>query len=244
MSDFMSEWPLSRTADVRVPRTMERILEALGADREFSDAVIGDLAEEFAIRASEDGERSARSWYRWESLRVAPYLVRDWWLGLGGKGVARLAGVVLIATVALNVFETATRVALHSTDPGVRSLHAALLDRGIGGLLLFKAIMLLWTFVDGMVGGYVAARLGGRAPMASALALAAAWSVAMVWMTALPTGGLLGDLPAAAIAVALAFRVANIGTLVAGILAGGVLGAGRAGYRSAIFPAPAADLER
>lgn len=40
-------------------RAVERLLEALGAEPEFRDALLGDLTEELAIRAAYDGERAA-----------------------------------------------------------------------------------------------------------------------------------------------------------------------------------------
>ena len=209
------------TRDLPVPRRMEQLLEALGADTEFRDAVLGDLAEEFAIRASADGEDAARSWYYSESLRVAPYLVRDWWRSLRGGDVARFAGIVLLSSAALNVFEVVTRVVVFAL-PGFGSLWDTLLGWGIAGPLLFQAIMLLWTFVDGMFGGYVAARLGSRAPLTGALALGAAFGIFMLLTTIL----LVDSSP-----IALAFRSLNIATLVAGIITGGVLVSARAPRR-------------
>ena len=84
-----------------VPHRMERLLEALGADTEVRDAVIGDLAEEFAIRAEMDGVGAARRWYFRESLRVAPYLVRDWWRGLTARDAWYFTRVVGVSSVAL-----------------------------------------------------------------------------------------------------------------------------------------------
>jgi hypothetical protein len=39
-------------SDSLAPRTAERLLEAIGADTEFRDSVIGDLAKEFGINAA------------------------------------------------------------------------------------------------------------------------------------------------------------------------------------------------
>ena len=44
---------------IRPPRVAEAVLESLGAQPEFRDDVLGDLAEELAIRAGWDGERAA-----------------------------------------------------------------------------------------------------------------------------------------------------------------------------------------
>lgn len=57
---------------------VERLLHAIGADPRFIDAVFGDLAEEFALRATWDGTASARWWYGCEVVRSAPHLLRSW----------------------------------------------------------------------------------------------------------------------------------------------------------------------
>lgn len=56
----------------------ERLLQALGADPDFAEGVLGDLAEEYAFRAVRDGISAARWWYAREALRSAPHLVRSW----------------------------------------------------------------------------------------------------------------------------------------------------------------------
>ena len=167
-------------SDLPVPRRMERLLESFGADTEFRDAVIGDLAEEFAIRASEDGVHAARRWYRREALRVAPYLVRDWWRGLRGKDRWYYARTVVLSGVALYLFDLGTRLAMYAIDPGLRSVWDALREFGDAGLFLFPVLMLVWTLVDGVFGGYIAARIGRRAPLTSALALGAACAAFMI----------------------------------------------------------------
>ena len=203
-------------SDLPVPRRMERLLESFGADTEFRDAVIGDLAEEFAIRAKEDGARAARRWYRREALRVAPYLVRDWWRGLQGRDAWYFARTITLSSVLLYVFERATRLVMYGIDPGLRSLWEAMSELGDAGLILYAALMLVWTLADGVFGGYVAARLGRRAPLTSALALAAAWMAIMVGVATQSTG------------ILLMFRILNTITIATGIILGGVLGATRA----------------
>jgi len=99
---------LSRAPEV-VPRTGappggEALLQALRADPAFADAVLGDLAEEYALRAARDGVGAARWWYARDALRSAPHLVRSAVRYLGPRGRARLvasfAGVVLASTLA------------------------------------------------------------------------------------------------------------------------------------------------
>ena len=204
------------------PRRAERLLESLGADTEFSDDVIGDLAEEFEIRAMADGVGAARRWYYRESLRVAPYLVRDWWRGLRANDIGRLAATICFSGAALMAFDVATRLAWFTVDPGLVSLWKALHARGDGWVLVFPAIMLLWTVVDGMVGGYVAARVGRRAPLASALALAVVSAVIMV----------VEDVLSPSSWIVLPFRVLNVMAIVGGVLAGGMLSASRGARRA------------
>lgn len=72
-----------------VPRAAERLLEGLGADAEYREALLGDLAEEYATRLAYDGPGAARRWYRREALRVAPHLLRDWTRRLRWRGAAR-----------------------------------------------------------------------------------------------------------------------------------------------------------
>ncbi|HEU4565169.1 MAG TPA: permease prefix domain 2-containing transporter [Gemmatimonadaceae bacterium] len=55
----------------------EALLRAIGAEPAFAEAVLGDLAEEYALRASRDGEAAARWWYAREALRSTPHLIRS-----------------------------------------------------------------------------------------------------------------------------------------------------------------------
>jgi len=60
------------------PQRIEALLQSLGADPDFADDVLGDLAEEFSLRCRWDGAPAARRWYYREALRTAPHLLRDW----------------------------------------------------------------------------------------------------------------------------------------------------------------------
>jgi hypothetical protein len=64
------------------PITVERLLEALGTKTDFRDGLLGDLAEEFALRAEREGAPATRRWYYRESIRATPHLLRDWARGL------------------------------------------------------------------------------------------------------------------------------------------------------------------
>lgn len=74
----------------------ERVLHTLGVEPAFAEAVLGDLAEEYAERATV-GVSNARQWYAAQALRSAPHLIRSATRHAAGR--ARLAGA--IAAVAL-----------------------------------------------------------------------------------------------------------------------------------------------
>jgi hypothetical protein len=54
---------------------VEQLLYMLGASVEFTDAVMGDLTEEYVLREAKHGISHARLWYAAEILRSAPHLV-------------------------------------------------------------------------------------------------------------------------------------------------------------------------
>ena len=70
--------PRTPTPGTGSPTVAERLLQAIGADPVFAEVVLGDLAEEFALRAARDGVVAARWWYTCEALRSAPHLIRSW----------------------------------------------------------------------------------------------------------------------------------------------------------------------
>ena len=191
------------------PRIATSLLEGLGLDQEFRDAVIGDLAEEFAIRLEYDGVATARRWYYREVIRTAPHLLRDWGRGLRPREVARIAGVVAASYVtvamiggvigaiavgvstALGVPFTLQRLPL--TNPVVLPAAVAL------GLL------------PSTLGGYVAAWLDTKSPLISAIALGAVWSSAVSIAAAIDT------------AFPIWYKLALLLVLPIGTTAGGIL---------------------
>jgi hypothetical protein len=148
-----------------VPRAAERLLEALGADAEFRDALLGDMAEEYALRAAYDGTREANRWYRREALRVAPHLLRDGLRRLRWRGAARLTAVVLGAYLVVVTIGVLVNVLL------VRVLYG---PRVQWGMWLALGMPLSLRITLPMLGGYLAARLDRRAPLVAATALGAA----------------------------------------------------------------------
>jgi hypothetical protein len=169
------------TSPITPPRAAERLLEALGAEAEFRDALLGDLAEEHAIRAAYDGERAAGRWYRREALRVAPHLVRDGARRLGWRGVRRLAGVVLTAYTAAHFVHIALSgtmmqgVVLLAGNPHTPRYYGSLQlswAHPIRGALAL-AMLLTFTALAPVVSGFVAASTEDEAPLFPALALGA-----------------------------------------------------------------------
>jgi hypothetical protein len=157
------------------PHRIEALLEALGAEHGYRDAVIGDLTEEFQVRAERDGERVARRWYYAEALRSAPALARSWARGVRGREIAQLAGLALTAFVLSRVLVgfvigMAYLVVLRT---GVATAVGAM----TGALFTIFALKAALVFADTVVAGFIAAWLHERAPLTSALALGALWSL-------------------------------------------------------------------
>ncbi|MEO8335524.1 MAG: hypothetical protein ABI664_11160 [bacterium] len=87
---------------------IEHCLQALGADPAFTDAVFGDLAEEYAGRAMRQGVVAARMHYASNIFRSAPYLMASAIRQGGtrarirvGASVAMLALLITVGVVAL-----------------------------------------------------------------------------------------------------------------------------------------------
>jgi hypothetical protein len=80
------------------------VLHALGVDPAFAEAVLGDLAEEYAVRAACD-VNAARQWYAGQVVRSTPHLL--WRATRHHDGRARLAvalaGAAFVASVVMAV---------------------------------------------------------------------------------------------------------------------------------------------
>jgi hypothetical protein len=153
------------------PRFTEALLAALGARPSFQESLLGDLAETFASRVERDGLVAAHGWYRREALRAVPHLVRDGIAQLSGAALLRLAlavgaSLLMVATLAVS----ANLIAFGSLGHGAAAPPSwpdvawtcGVLVAGAGGAV---------------VGGYVAARCYGRAPVVGATALAVVWAL-------------------------------------------------------------------
>lgn len=91
---------------------LERVLQALGVEPTFAEAVLGDLTEEYAERVT-GGVGAARRWYVGQLLRSVPYLIRS--MGRHAAGRARLAAA--IATTALVASAILGALSFHAGPP-------------------------------------------------------------------------------------------------------------------------------
>lgn len=158
------------------PLTVERLLEALGPRTDFRDGILGDLAEEFALRAERDGSAAARRWYNREAIRATPHLLRDWARCLHARHVEHLVSAIIASFVLLLVLEVillrtafillaalGVAPALLPPSPGIRYVTALAL---VG--------------ISAIAGGFIAAWIGRRTPLVSALAFGIVWLCAVV----------------------------------------------------------------
>jgi hypothetical protein len=147
------------------PRTVECLLASLGAPPAVLDALLGDLAEEFAERDSRDGATAATRWYRREALRSAPHLLWSGVRALGARGLLRLCGVAISAYVLVLV---AAVIVIAPTT----SLASAF---GVGPGASVSVPLLLVAIALGTLGavaaGYVAAWLESRTPLLASMTL-------------------------------------------------------------------------
>ena len=72
----------------------ERLLGALGAHSSFADAVLGDLAEERALRTERQGHVRAQLWYAHEAARAVPHLLWNAVRHGGPSGRLRVAALL------------------------------------------------------------------------------------------------------------------------------------------------------
>jgi hypothetical protein len=202
------------------PRTAERILLSLGAEPDFRDGVIGDLAEEFVERAGRDGVSAARRWYYREAIRATPHLLRSWMRSAHRQELARIGGGVVTAYTILLITVGVTLAMTRSVAAGLGfSLRTSILPPSDATLspLVFACLLLLGAAVW-MFAGYLAAWLDARTPFISAMALAAAGlGVAIVVGVAAHRGG-----PVLGVPVLLRFA-ASIVQVFGGTIAGAIV---------------------
>jgi hypothetical protein len=154
-----------------VPGWIESILEGLGARASFREAILGDLSEEFAIRAEKDGLSLARRWYYRESIRAVPHLVRDWCRHLRACDIRDFARVTIVSLLSVAALGVVLRLIAH-----------ALVLAGVASPEQFepeaawRSVGLLLAFTSAVIGGYVAARMYPKAPVVIAVGFGAVWA--------------------------------------------------------------------
>ena len=155
------------------PRTIERLLAGLGAKPDFRNAVLGDLAEEFASRVEADGIESATRWYRREAVRAVPHLLRSWLRGARLGDIGHIAGVIATAYTGMSDHVR------HSRRSDRRRRASAGLPgpdryrrRSLESTAILSCLM-LFGLILGAVAGYLAAWLDSRAPLITAAAFGA-----------------------------------------------------------------------
>lgn len=87
----------------------ERILQNLGAHLEFTDSILGDLAEQRANLAIVHGAAAAQRWYVREAWRSAPHLLWNAVQYGGPLGRARVAAILAVVALAPVAIVAASR---------------------------------------------------------------------------------------------------------------------------------------
>ena len=148
------------------PRVLECVLGALVPDPALREAVLGDMAEEFAERCADQDPVQARRWYRGQAIRSVPHLLAACWWPAPAMRERRfralLGGVVGGYLILLLLHQAAQQVG------------GVLLTRGGHGIGGWAGVTssLGAGVTCALFGGYVAARALPAAPLAPALGLA------------------------------------------------------------------------
>ena len=143
------------------PRLAESFLASLGAQPEFRDGVLGDLAEELSLRTAWDGARAARRWYYREAMRAVPHLLRDWARGLRVRDVTRLIGVAITSYTFMAIIGVTVLVVARVTL-GALGLSSALDWLGQHEPISVIANMTIGS-VGTALGGYIPGTIAGGA---------------------------------------------------------------------------------
>lgn len=107
--------------------TYERLLVAIGLDAELVEAMVGDLAEEFTLRATRNGRILARVSLGLEVVRSAPHLITS----VLRRGEPRARVRLAAALLAIGLMVTATLVAVLLRDGPPSRLLANVATDGI-----------------------------------------------------------------------------------------------------------------
>jgi hypothetical protein len=142
------------TDATRPPRLAETLVEALLSDPDTRDAVVGDLLEDHAAIVAQHGCAAAARWYRTQVVRSTPALLQTTMLQFSVRDWVRAVGLVLLAYVMLSALVIAGHVLLQFIEPERPEVPS-----------------LVMSSVCAIAGGYLAARVSRRAPLANAVAL-------------------------------------------------------------------------
>ncbi len=170
------------------PRFTESLLSTLGATPEYRDAVVGDLAEEFAWRVRYDGEADALAWYRREAVRSIPHLLGNGLRAVRPADVGRTAGIIVTAWMLTFGTVGVGFIILNFITRMLFPAPAWLVPFGPISI----ALMLSVLAVSGFSGGYFAAWLDRRTPLVSAATLGVTWGVTEIVLYAI---GVVGPAP-------------------------------------------------
>lgn len=206
--------------DFSPPRRVELLLEALDGQTDFRDALVGDLAEEFAARAERDGGPAARRWYYREAVRVAPHLLRHCVRGFHRSDVAHVASVVGLSYVCMVTIGWFIFLTINSVTRGL-GLHLDSIDRFLTHPFPIPVIigLLLLGSTGAAAGGYIAACLDRRTPIISAMALGVAWTCLALVSSAIVRPSTPAPVPSW-------YRFVAVALVIVGTSAGGVLRVG------------------
>lgn len=154
------------------PRFAEALLDSFGADAAFRDAILGDLAQEHALRSERYGDTAARLWYYRQAALTAPHLLRNWLAGARLADARRLLNVaglayVLSMMITMGAFFGASAIGSEIDPALTRTVMAA-----STGIL---------TFAGPILAGYLAATFEEKKPMIASLALACCWGFLQIF---------------------------------------------------------------
>jgi hypothetical protein len=139
------------------PDLLDIALTGLNVDRELREAIIGDLVEERTELAAARGERFADRWMVGQLLRSMPTLAHAALRAGGARAMVRVLSAAFAALLTVGI------VASASAAVALDTFSSQTMAR-------FALVVLAIDLAYGVAGGYLAARLGRVAPLASAVA--------------------------------------------------------------------------
>jgi len=154
-------------------RFVESILCALGATPEYRDLVVGDLAEELALRTAQDGMAVARRWYVREAFRAVPHLLGDGLRNAGYRGIGHLLGLVLTTWALVTITVGPALIILLGIVTPIWPEFLPLAQDASR----WPAFAIMAASATALVGGAIAAALHRPAPLQAALAFGTACAV-------------------------------------------------------------------